>query len=81
MQADKTRNLYSVENDQYKKLLRDNVTKYYKTAPEEKYDDINIEAKSIANLLGIDTRMETLAKTEAFINFKDHKENFTSILP
>ena len=81
VRADKTRNLYRVEQDHYSKLLRDNVTKHYKTAPEHLYDDINCEAKSIAKRLNIDDRMETLAKTDAFLTLKDHKENFASNLP
>ena len=67
VRADKTRNLYRVEKYHYSKLLPDNVTKHYKTAPEHLYDDINSEAKSIAKRLNIDDRMETLAKTDAFL--------------
>ena len=81
VRADKTRNFYRVAQDRYCKLLRDNVTKHYKTAPEHLYDDINSEAKSIAKRLNIYDRMETLAKTDAFLTLKDHKENFANNLP
>ena len=46
--ADKTRNLYLLEKDQYDKLLRENITKHYKLTNEHMYDDINTVAKTIA---------------------------------
>ena len=76
--ADKTRNLYEVEKTQYEKLLRDNITKNYKIADKHVYDDINEEAKKIASDLEIEERMETMAKKQAFITLKDHKENFNN---
>ena len=74
--ADKTRNFYKVDTDSYQKLLRDNITKSYKLADENIYDDINTEAREIAAKLDIDDRVEILAKKQAFITLKDHKENF-----
>ena len=79
--TDKTRNLYLLEKDQYDKLLRENITKHYKPANEHLYDDINTEAKTIAENLKIKDQMEIMAKKEAFITLKDHKENFESTLP
>ena len=81
VRADKTRNLYKVPVGQYDKLLRDNVTKHYKAAPENLYDDINSEAQRIAHRLDLDNRMDTLAKSEAFLTLKDHKDNFAAALP
>ena len=46
--ADKTRNLYLREKDQYDKLLRENMTKHYKSTDVHLYNDINTEAKTIA---------------------------------
>ena len=46
--ADKTRNLYLREKDQYDKLLRENITKHYKSTDVHLYNDINTEAKTIA---------------------------------
>ena len=79
--ADKSRNLYKVKREQYEKLLQENVTKHYKVAPENSFDDVNVEAKSIAKDLGIAGRVETMARKRAFITFKDHKENFEYKLP
>ena len=74
--ADKTRNFYKLDTDEYHKLLRENITKSYKIADENAYNSINSEAKNIATDLGIADRVEILAKKQAFITLKDHKENF-----
>ena len=74
--ADKTRNLYEMEKDQYEKLLRENITKNYKIAKKDAYNKINDEAKEIASDLNIEDRMETIAKKQAFVTLKDHKDNF-----
>ena len=79
--ADKTRNLYAITKTSYDKLLRDNITKSYKQAPAQTYTDINNEAKDIAHSLELSDRMNCLARKEAFITLKDHKENFTNALP
>ena len=80
VRADKTRNLYAITKTSYDKLLRDNITKSYKQAPAQTYTDIN-EAKDIAHSLELSDRMNCLARKEAFITLKDHKENFTNALP
>ena len=79
--ADKTRNLYSVDTDLYSKLLTDNVTKHYRHAPDHIYDDVNAEAKQIAEDLNIANRSETMARKDAYITLKDHKENFQQSTP
>ena len=79
--AYKTRNLYELDRGQYYKLLRENVTKHYKSADGDAYRDINVEARAIARRLGLANRMDSMAKREAFISLKDHKENFRSSLP
>ena len=81
VRADKTRNLYSMPKTYYAKLRHDNVTKNYKSGPDHIYDTINAEAKKIARELKIDDRMDVLAKTEAFLTLKDHKDNFENALP
>ena len=65
---------------QYDKLLRVNITRHYKNKNEDAYDEINAEAQVIANELGIANRMDVMAKREAFITLKDHKENFENSL-
>ena len=42
------------------------------------YNNINTEAKIIAENLGIDHRLEHLAMNAAFITIKDHKDNFVN---
>ena len=74
--ADKTRNLYEMDKNTHDKLYLENVTKTYKKANPSTYNDINTEAKLVAKDLGIDERIECLAKNTAFITLKDHKENF-----
>ena len=41
VKADKIRNLYEMTTRQYNKLLRDNVTKHYRSATSSSYDEIN----------------------------------------
>jgi len=76
--ADKTRNFYQMDKTAYDKLFIQNVTKTYKKADSSCYNNINYEAKSIAKQLGIDEKVECLAKPNAFITLKDHMENFTN---
>jgi len=79
--ADKTRNLYRVPKDHYQKLLHDNITRTYKLAPDDMFNEINTEAQEIAGGLGLAERMDVLAKADAFVTLKDHKPNFNDTLP
>jgi len=81
VEADKTRNIYSVDKEQYQKIIDNNVTSKYKIAPAETYDVINEEAKKIASTLGIADRVETMARKPAYVTLKDHKTNFKDKLP
>ena len=78
--ADKSTNIYEMPPDQYKKLLRDNITKSYKTCNNEAYDDINEELRDICNHFSIGNRINIMATKDAFITIKDHKEDFPSNL-
>ena len=71
--ADKTRNMYEVSEQQYEKLLTNNITKNYKLTQPKTYNSINQEAKEIAQRMKIDDRVECMAKREAYITLKDHK--------
>ena len=51
--ADETRNMYEVSEQQYEKLLTNNITKNYKLAQPKRYDSINQEAKEIAQSMKI----------------------------
>ena len=74
--ADKTTNLYKVEVQDYEKLLQDNITVKYKKTNNTTVNNINIEAKKLAEQLKLDDRIERLAEKKAFITIKDHKPNF-----
>ena len=69
--ADKTSNIY-----EHRKILKENITKTYKKAPNNLEHEINLEAKEIAEKRELDHRINCLAKTQAFITMKDHKEDF-----
>ena len=77
--ADKTRNMYEMNKSDYDKLLLENITKTYKKSSTNKYNEINTEAKTIATKLKIQDRATQLARKQAFITLKDHKENFENI--
>ena len=76
--ADKTQNIYEVPPSTYTKLLTENITKTYKTENEDITEKINKELKELTNNLGIGNRIDIMAKREAFVTLKDHKENFDS---
>ena len=76
--ADKTSNIYELSKDTYNKLLNENITKTYKKAPAKLENAVNSEANSIAEKLELADRVESLAKSPAYITLKDHKKNFRS---
>ena len=76
IEAEKTRNLYALEANDYKKLLRDNVTKDYKKINGAVESEINKISKNIAQKLHVYGKMELFQKKQPFITLKDHKENF-----
>ena len=78
--ADKSSNIYKAALREYKKLLKDNITKSYKKSTDRLEKAINMEAKNIAKKIQLSDRIECLPKTPAFITLKDHKDNFQSSL-
>ena len=52
------------------------MTTSQKHGSEGNISEINNELKHIAGKLSIGNRIECMKKREAFISFKDHKENF-----
>ena len=73
---DKTRNVYELDKNQYNKLLRENITKTYRTAAGTIEEEINQELKHITTKTEVCDRVENMAHRQAFISLKDHKENF-----
>ena len=79
--ADKTRNLYTIPVNDYRKLLKDNITSEYKKANHIQVDEVNKEASKITKTLNIDDRIDTYIESNAFITLKDHKPEFISRRP
>ena len=74
--ADKTRNVYELDKNQYDKLLRENITTTYRKADGPIENEINQELKHITTKIEVRDRVENMAHGQAFISLKDHKENF-----
>ena len=74
--ADKTTNFYKLAKEDYKGMLKKSIEKEYKKTPAAAESEINKKAKSIAENLLIENRVEKLARKNAFITLKDHKDNF-----
>ena len=74
--ADKTRNMYELDSNEYKKLLNDNITKTYKKCDQSVVKDVNKEASKIVDKLGLCDRVQVIAEKPAFITIKDHKPHF-----
>ena len=65
-----------LENEQYSKLPRENVTKTYKKSNFNKVHNITNKAKKITENLPIADRIDKLQEKEAYITIKDHKDDF-----
>ena len=74
--ADKSSNLYKMDQADYETHLVNSITSTYKKSNHEKVESINRKAYEIAKELQLDSRMEKLQTSEAYITVKDHKENF-----
>ena len=74
--ADKTNNIYKAPPEQYKKLLKEDVTKTYKKSTERLEKSVNLEAKNIAKKLDLVERVECFANKPALIALKDQKDKF-----
>ena len=76
--ADKTTNLYSMNAEQYGKLVTESVTKSYKKVGDDMKHDIDMEGSKITASLQLADRMEVIAERKSFITLKDHKPDFTN---
>ena len=73
--ADKSRNIYKLGQDQYKKLA-----KTYEKSNKQKVKDINYAAMIIMQKLSVD-RVELMQETETYISIKNHKDEFSNKIP
>ena len=74
--SDKTRNIYGLDKEQHKKLLRENISKSYKTSDKQSVDMVNQELKVITAKHEIGEKIEAMSHKQALISLKDYKENF-----
>ena len=79
--ADKTTNVHELKPKEYKKLLRDNVTKIYRKSPPRQEKVINLESKEITKNINLEDRIKCIAKNNAFVTLKDRKQNFRPVTP
>ena len=76
VKADKTTNLYAMSPQHYADLTHKNITKTYKKSTQSEVNDINNEARLIADGINLSNRVEKLAEKDVFNTLKDHKPNF-----
>ena len=58
--ADKSTNIYKMSKQDYRKHLRNNITKTYKKSNRNRVNDINLDVKKIVQKLEIDDRVEKM---------------------
>ena len=71
-------NLFAKVKEDYKKYLRDNITKTYKKSSNSKVNRVDLDAEKIVDKLLISDKIDQLQKHETYITVKDHKKNFPS---
>ena len=76
--ADKTTNFYPISKENYQKIKTENISSRYKKSVIPLNNEINNEAADIAVDLKLHDRMEAYAQKEAFMTFKDHKDDFVN---
>ena len=74
--ADKTRNYYKCDLQQYEKLVTENISKEYRKANENELNQVNMEAVKIAKNEKLENKMEIFTPDEAYLKIKDHKPEF-----
>ena len=72
--ADKTRNFYKAEKEEYLNFLRNNITANHKIAAKSVIENITKKDKEISEKLDISDRVYVTAKQDAYITLKDHKD-------
>ena len=72
--ADKSRNIYKMDKEQYTKLINENIAKAYRKTNKNSVNKINKDAKKIAKSLSTDGRVEKIQESQTYITVKDHKD-------
>ena len=78
--SDKTSNIYEVKPDDYRKLLKENITRDYVKDSESTIKAINNEASRLVGKAEISGRIPKYSTAPAFLTIKDHKEGFPNIV-
>jgi hypothetical protein len=68
--------MYKLPVDQYKNLVKQNVTAEYRKTSTDAVTKVNIESASIATKLDIADRVDGYIEANAFVTIKDHKPAF-----
>ena len=68
--------VYKLNQSEYKKLLKENITKTHRKPDRQKVHNVSSHAKKMIEKLPISNRIEKLQETEAYITIKDHEEDF-----
>lgn len=76
--VDKTKYIYSMSPNSYKKNPANEVTKFYKIVPSFYVNSINEKSKEISNKSCIGNKIRTLCEKVTFVTVKDHEEDFCS---
>ena len=79
--ADKSPNFYKIGQENYEKLLAENVTKEYKKESGAELKNTNEKTAEIAKSLDLEEKMHQHTNTQCYITLKDHKKNFMSTQP
>ena len=71
--------MHTVSVQDYNKLFTENITKTYLKSSKSDIRKINLESKSIAKELKLDSKIEQFANKKLYDTLKDHKDNFLNI--
>ena len=79
--GDKSTNYYKVGYKEYSKHLERDITTAYSKAEREDFNNVTKDDKRIAQDLGISNRVFRTSERQAFLSYKDHKEDFKNTKP
>ena len=80
VQSDKTSNYFIMDVDEYQGHLNKEIMKSYRKVDSSIIENIDEEAASLVTRIDLDDRIEGIAKKQAFLTIKDHKDDFPSKL-
>ena len=81
VKADKSKHIYEVPVPEYRKIIRDNVTRNYQRDDADTVDQINRDIYTTTCKLGIHDRVNRLEEKQCYVLLKDHKPDFLERLP